>query len=209
MSVTFKVLDPKESYTFSKYFDLPYTPEEILSDLGYSLERLELELPHWGGDIPFLSDLEHTLRRNTRIVAPLSETARRETFVSPLLLALCDHLNLRLNIEFSLRANDWLKGTLDYYIMNSGTPLLVIEAKQADLTKGFTQLATELIALHFKHTLGVPLYGAVTTGDLWKFGRLNPDTKIIVEDTTLYQAPRDLAALVSVLLGILTQPKNF
>jgi hypothetical protein len=203
MSLAYKVLDPNESYTFSKFFDLPYTPEEILSDLGYGLERSELELPTFTGDLPFLGDLDRIVRRNTRIAAPLSEIARRETYVSPILLALCDHLNLRLNIEFSLRASDWLKGTLDYYIAST-TPLLVIEAKQADLSKGFTQLATELIALDVKHRLAAPLYGAVTTGDLWKFGRLNPTHKTIVEDSTLYQVPRDLNALVSALLGILT-----
>jgi hypothetical protein len=205
MSLVYKVLDPNEVYTFSKYFDLPYTPEEILSDLGYSLERQELELPIGSADLPFLGDLEHTVRRNTRIVAPLSETARREIFVSPILLAICDHLNLRLNIEFSLRVNDWLKGTLDYYIMNPA-PLLVIEAKQADLTKGFTQLAAELIALQLKHDRGAPLYGVVTTGDIWKFGVLNPETTTIVEDLTLYQVPRDLHRLVSSLVGILAPP---
>lgn len=203
MLVTYKVLDPNESYTFSKYFDLPYTPEEILSDLGYSLERRELTLPTWAGETPFLSDLDHTVRRNTRIAAPLSETARRETFISPILLAICDHLNLRLNIEFSLRASDWLKGTLDYYIQGDAS-LLVVEAKQADLTKGFTQLATELIAIDLKNLTPDHRYGAVTTGDLWKFGTLNPETKTITEDLTLYQVPRDLAAVVSALLGILT-----
>jgi hypothetical protein len=29
-----KVLNPNESYTFSRYFDLPYSPEDILADLG-------------------------------------------------------------------------------------------------------------------------------------------------------------------------------
>ena len=39
-----------------------------------------------------------------------------------------------------------LKGSLDYYLYSVGK-LLVIEAKNADLAKGFTQLAVELIAL--------------------------------------------------------------
>ncbi len=36
-----RVLDPKESYTFSKYFDLPYAPQDILADLGCTLERTD------------------------------------------------------------------------------------------------------------------------------------------------------------------------
>ncbi|HBB35665.1 MAG TPA: hypothetical protein DDZ80_10125 [Cyanobacteria bacterium UBA8803] len=32
-----KVLDPNESYTFSKYFDLPFSPEDILADLGCTI----------------------------------------------------------------------------------------------------------------------------------------------------------------------------
>ncbi len=204
--MSYKVLDPSESYTFSKYFELPYTPDEILSDLGYSLEHREWQLPSQPEAPPFLSDLEQTIRRNIRLVAPLSETARRETLIAPILLAVCDYLGLRLNIEFTLRASDWLKGSLDYYVMNP-FPLLVVEAKQADLTKGFTQLSSELIALQMKYpspaASTAPLYGAVTTGDLWKFGILIPESALIVEDLNLYQVPRDLQRLAIALVGIL------
>ncbi len=34
-----KVLDPNEPYTFSKYFDLPYSPEDILADLGCAIAQ--------------------------------------------------------------------------------------------------------------------------------------------------------------------------
>jgi hypothetical protein len=50
--------------------------------------------------------------------------------------------------------------------------MLVIEANQSDLTRGFTQLAAELAALELRSTTqGEILYGAVTTGDLWRFGQ--------------------------------------
>jgi hypothetical protein len=35
----FKVLDPKESYDFSQYFDLPFSIQEVVADLGYQFER--------------------------------------------------------------------------------------------------------------------------------------------------------------------------
>ena len=37
-----KVLDPKESYTFSKYFDLPFSIQYIMADLGYQFARSAL-----------------------------------------------------------------------------------------------------------------------------------------------------------------------
>jgi len=55
-----------------------------------------------------------------------------------------------------------LQGSLDYYL-RTPTQLLVIEAKQADLTRGLTQLTIELIALEQWTELTQPdLLGAVT-----------------------------------------------
>lgn len=58
--------------------------------------------------------------------------------------------------------------------------LLVIEAKNADLAKGFTQLAVELIALDKWTDNEQPiLQGAVSTGDIWQFGILHRAQKQI------------------------------
>jgi hypothetical protein len=40
-----KVLNSDESYTFSQYFDMPYLPEEILADLGCTIERSDGDNP--------------------------------------------------------------------------------------------------------------------------------------------------------------------
>lgn len=42
-----KVLAPQESYTFSKYFDLPFAPQDILADLDCTLERADTGLRIW------------------------------------------------------------------------------------------------------------------------------------------------------------------
>ena len=56
-----KVLDPNESYTFSKYFDLPYSPEDILADLGCTLERTDREdLPYTRCELDWLPELAHS-----------------------------------------------------------------------------------------------------------------------------------------------------
>ena len=203
MSRQFRVLNPAESYTFSKYFELPFAREEILADLGCTLIRGNLDLPTSAAEIEFLPKLAEELERNLAIVDPVSETARREAIVAPILLTICRHLQVKLNIEYTIKVNDWLKGSLDYLIQNSES-LLVIEAKQSDLAKGFVQLSAELIALdQWTRSSSPILYGAITTGDVWRFGALNREARSIIEDRTLYQIPQTLETLVRILLGIL------
>jgi hypothetical protein len=203
---TYRVLEPDESYTFSRYFELPFVPDEILADLNHRLIQDTLVLPQFSGEFP-LDRLVQTLDRNMRLVSPLTETARREALIAPVLLEVCDRLQIKLNIEYAVRVSDWLKGSLDYYMQN-GRDLLVIEAKQSDLSKGFTQLAAELIALSQWTTSDAPIvYGAVTTGEIWKFGMLDRGERVIVEDRSLYLLNRDLETIVRSLLGILSNGK--
>lgn len=133
-----------------------------------------------------------------------SEAARREVLISPLVLALIDCTQAQLRIEYSVNVSQQLKGSLDYYL-HAQQNLLIIEAKNADLSRGFTQLAVELIALQ-QWTQGEPeiLYGAVSTGDVWQFGLLHQDGKKIQQDLNLYRVPADLEELFQILVGILT-----
>jgi hypothetical protein len=96
-----------------------------------------------------------------------------------------------------------LKGSLDYYLYSVGK-LLVIEAKNADLARGFTQLAVELIALDQWTDSNEPiLQGAVSTGDIWQFSILHRSQKQIEQRLTLYRVPDDLEILVRILIKIL------
>ena len=82
--------------------------------------------------------------------------------------------------------------------------MLVIEAKQADLSRGFTQLAVELIALDQWTNSDTPiLYGAVTTGEDWRFALYNRQAKQITEDIKLYRVPEELTELMNILVSIL------
>jgi hypothetical protein len=79
-----------------------------------------------------------------------------------------------IEIEYGIDVNQYLKGELDYYLRGV-SQLLVVEAKQSDLTHGFVQLAAEMIALDQWTDLPMPiLYGAVTTGESWVFGAFEP-----------------------------------
>ncbi len=97
--------------------------------------------------------------------------------------------------------NDWLQGSLDYLLQRHGE-LLVIEAKNADLARGFTQLAVELIALAEAESQPL-LYGAVTTGDTWRFGHLDQLSHQITQDIALYRVPDDLEQLTQILMGLI------
>lgn len=97
--------------------------------------------------------------------------------------------------------NNWFKGNLAY-LLRSTNNLLVIEAKNDDLTRGFTQLAVELIALSHIEEQNV-FYGAVTMGDIWRFGNLDRTQQQITQDINLFKVPDDLDNLVRVLIGIL------
>lgn len=198
-----RILKPDESYTFSKYFELPFAPADILADLGCSFERTHLLLPQYVGELNSLPFLENYLQRNLTHVNPTSEAARREVLIAPTLLEVSAETNSQLNIEYPIMVNDFLKGTLDYYI-SAPQSLLVVEAKQADLSRGFTQLAVELIALDQWTDSPAPiLHGAVTTGEDWRFGMFYRATKQVRQDIALYRVPEGLEALLRTLIAIL------
>ncbi|MDZ8187818.1 MAG: hypothetical protein RMX96_23580 [Nostoc sp. ChiSLP02] len=197
-----RILKAGESYTFSRYFELPFTIDDILADLNCTLERKNLTLPE-SSDFFNLQFLQQQLQRNLSHIDLVNETARREALIGPILFEVCSLTNQRLNIEYSIAINDYLKGTLDYYIA-APQNLLVIEAKQSDLVRGFTQLAIELIALDaWTKSASELLYGAVTTGEDWRFGVYHRANRQVTQDHKRYQVPQDLSLLVKILVGII------
>ena len=196
-----KILQEGQSYTFRSYFELPYEADEILAELSYSLVKSRLSLPKTRKTLEGLSEIQNKLEDILPFVNLSNETARREILVSPILLEIVHCCHCQLRIEYPLKVNDWLKGSLDY-LLRSTNDLLVIEAKNDDLTRGFTQLAVELIALAEVAENNI-LYGAVTMGDVWRFGKLNQTEKQITQDINWFKRPEDVKYLGKVLVGIL------
>lgn len=196
-----KILQEGQSYSFRSYFELPYEADEILAEFGYSLEKTVLSLPKTSEKLDFLEQLKQRIRNILPLISLSNETARRETLVSPILLDIVTFCQCQLRIEYTLMVSNWLKGNLDY-LLRAKNSLLVIEAKNDDLTKGFTQLAVELIALSQSEEQNV-LYGAVTMGNIWQFGKLDRTQQKIVQDLSLFRIPDDLEDLASILVGIL------
>ncbi|MCC5597663.1 hypothetical protein [Nostoc favosum] len=199
-----RIIQPGQSYTFSKYFELPFSPADILAELGCDYERERLQLPQLISIPNQIPELQRVIDRNFRRVKLLSEDARKQAIIAPILLEVCEIAQTQLNIEYPISVSDQLKGNLDYYI-DKGKGLLVIEAKQADLSRGFIQLAVELIALDQWINSDTPiLYGAVTTGEDWRFATYKRQEKQITEDFKLYRVPEELTELINILVGILS-----
>jgi hypothetical protein len=198
------ILEPGKSYTFRNYFEMAYEPDDILAEFDVTLERRSLSLPKASGDFNQIAGLKSSLQSRLPYVSLTSESARREILIAPIVLTLIDYTHAQLRIEYSINVSEQLKGALDYYLHTEHS-LLIIEAKNADLARGFTQLAVELIALDQWTTSAEPLlYGAVSTGDVWQFGRLHRQQRRIEQDLNLYRVPADLDELFKILVGILT-----
>ena len=195
------ILQDNQSYTFRSYFEMPYEPDEILAEFGYYLHKNRLILPQTKRELDRLSDLKQSLEESLLLVNLTSETARRETLVAPILLEVARYCQCQLRIEYPLMVNNWLRGNLDYLVKGENI-LLVVEAKKDDLTRGFTQLAVEMIALAQAEELDI-VYGAVTIGDTWRFGRLEQQKNSIRQDISLYRVPDDLERLMIILIGII------
>ena len=194
-----RILKLDESYTFSKYFELAFDIEDILADLGCQFDRANLVLPTIDLTLD-LRELQEQLSDGIQYVSITSEQARREFLIAPVIRTVCRQTKQQVKVEYPITVSQWLKGTLDYYFRD----LLVIEAKRDNLENGFTQLAAELIALDQWTTSDRPiLYGAVTTGNDWRFGMFNRSTRCVTQDLKLYRVPEELGQLVSILVGLI------
>ena len=79
--------------------------------------------------------------------------------------------------------------------------MIIIEAKKEDLTNGLKQLSAEMIALdQWMESSQDYLIGAVTTGVLWQFSRLNRRTKHIELGLENYRVPEDVEVLMRILV---------
>jgi hypothetical protein len=199
-----KILDPNQSYTFSKFFELNASADKFVAEFGYKLVRARLNLPQYAGDLDRLDDLKGRIEELLPYVELSSETARREVIVSKVVSDLVHYTKAQLRIEFLIKVTNQLQGYLDY-LLESETRLLVIEAKKEDFSNGFVQLSAELIALdQSEDTPDQPyLVGTVTNGTLWQFGVLHRAEKVIEQGLDSYRVPDDLTPLMRILVQTL------
>lgn len=198
-----KIIDENQSYIFSDYFKMRISTEDAVNYFGYSKKNTRISLPKSERDFPSLSALFEIIEDAIFHISLENEITRREFLIAPVMAEVRRLTQSKLNSEYWFEFNYQLKGSLDY-LLRKDQNLLVVEAKDADMTRGFTQLAIEMIALDkADETNQEILYGAITTGNIWQFGELNRNSKIISQDVRSYDLIEDLEILVKSLVGIL------
>ncbi len=195
------LLDPNRSYTFSNYFELGFTADDLVAEFGYSFERKFLNLPQYSDELDRITDLKQRIEEILPYVDLENEATRREILIAPIISDLIHYSHAKLRIEYSIQVDHRLQGKLDYFLRSTNN-LIVIEAKQADINRGFTQLATEMIALdQWMDSLQTEILGAVTTGSIWQFGVLDRQSKLISEVINLYRVTEELEVIIRILLA--------
>lgn len=116
-----------------------------------------------------------------------SEASRSEAIIFPILKEVYKHYYERYSfwVQKALTVDEKLNGTPDYLFGTKSelgktyleTPLVIIaEAKKNDFEQGWGQCLAELIgAQKFNGTSGFAVYGIVTDGKWWEFGKLKED----------------------------------
>jgi hypothetical protein len=197
------LLDPNRSYTFSNYFELGFAVDDLVAEFGYSFERKFIDLPQYSGKLDRLTDLKQRIEEVLPFVDLENEATRREILIAPIITDLIHYSRAKLRIEYSIKVDNKLQGILDYYLRTK-TNLIVLEAKQADINRGFIQLATEMIALDkWTDSTQAEILGAVTTGNVWQFGILNRQKQSIEQAINLYRVTEELEVVVRTLLAVL------
>ena len=198
------ILQPEQSYTFSKIFDLKVEADELSAYFGYTFQRKRLNLPHYSGSIDRLEELRSRIEAVMPYVSLTNETSRREVLISQVVLEVVQKTKAQLRIEYPIKVTEQLQGYLDY-LLQSQNEILVIEAKREDMDYGFSQLVAEMIALDQWDRSPVQplLIGVVTTGQIWRFGVLDRAKKNIEQGLDLYRVPEDLESVLRILIHAL------
>jgi hypothetical protein len=189
-----------------------FTLRKVKQEFGLTIQERESFLPIIQPVTP--SDyLTETLRRNLALaIAVGTEKARSELLISPILVEVREILDRQISVfsgtDFTVDESLGLNGICDFLITQSTEQLMIespvvaiVEAKKEDLNSGMGQCIAEMIAAQkFNETSGTPrqtIYGTVTTGNVWRFLKLQNRTVSI--DLTDYAMPP-----VDQVLGILS-----
>ncbi len=204
------LLEPGRSYTFSEYFKLGFEASELAGEFGYQWVRKRINLERYEGTLERIGELKERIEEVLPFVPLTNEPERREMIISRVGAELIHYTQAQLRIEYPIKVTPQLQGNLDYLFF-AGNPvvrLLVIEAKYEDITRGFTQLAAEMIALdQWENTPGVNiqpvLVGAVTTGRTWELARLFRQERRFEQGLNTYRVPEDVEDVMRFLVAAL------
>ncbi|WP_204102447.1 MULTISPECIES: hypothetical protein [Spirulina sp. CCY15215] len=156
--------------------------------------------------------LKQTLQENLPLALAINtEKSRSEMIIAPILIEVRRRMKSQVSLfsgtEFNVDIQKGLNGICDFLMSRSAEQLLltapvvaIVEAKKENLNAGLGQCIAEMIAAQIfneQENNEIPIiYGAVTTGNIWKFLQL--ETTTIQIDLTEYSI-----ANLDRILGIL------
>ncbi len=167
-------------------------------------------------DLP--ASLTATLARYLPLALNLStEKARSELLIAPVLVEFKldhrDRVSLFSGIDFTVDEAAGLKGRCDYILSRNPEQLtltapvcVLVEAKNENIVAGIPQALAEMQAARvFNQREGqpdTPVYGAVTTGTVWRFLKLDGSTVYVDSvEYPIQQIRKIYAILAAVTLG--------
>jgi hypothetical protein len=172
---------------FKKDFNIKIDEE---TDLFATVEPVEMS-------DKLISNLEETTEL---ALAINTEKARSEFIISPILLEIRRKANYEISLfsgsDFNVDVEKGLNGYCDFIISRSkkqltinAPVLIIIEAKNENIKGGLGQCAAAMLAAQIfnqqeKNEIKT-IYGAVTTGDIWKFLKLE-DTDLFIDLSNYY-----------------------
>ncbi|HLO88266.1 MAG TPA: hypothetical protein VK203_25130 [Nostocaceae cyanobacterium] len=140
--------------------------------------------------------LKETLKENLPLALSIdTEKARSELIVAPILVEIrkLNHRQISLfsGTDLTVDKEKGLNGICDFILSHSPEQLFLnapvftmVEAKNDNIKSGIPQCIAEMIASQLfnqKRNNAIPcIYGAVTTGSIWKFLKLK-DSQVYVE----------------------------
>jgi hypothetical protein len=160
--------------------------------------------------------LQQTLRDwAPAALAMNTEKARSEMIIAPILMEVVQQsgrsLNLFSGIDFDVDRDQGLNGACDFLLTRSHErfylrqPVIaVVEAKREDIVAGLGQCVAALVAAQIFNARSEegpngPVHGAVTTGNIWRFLRLEGSSVLI--DRPEYHM-HQLAKILGILLSV-------
>jgi len=159
--------------------------------------------------------LHTTLAENVPLALAIqTEKARSELIIAPILVEVRRILDRRISlfsgVDFTVDPSQGLNGVCDYLISQSkeqfyiqAPVITIIEAKNENIKAGIGQCTATLVASQrFNAREGNHLpavYGAVTTGNMWRFLKLHEQTLYI--DQPEYYVDR-IGTILAILVHI-------
>lgn len=164
--------------------------------------------------------LKMTLKRNLKVAFDNdTEKARSELIISPLLMDVREMFNGNVSLfsgrDFNVDATKGLNGFCDYILSASEFTLeieapviTIVEAKNESTNAGLGQCIAEMVAAQrfnqARDKVIENIYGAVTTGRLWRFLKLDDRAVSIDNEELVIEDAEDIN--ISKILAILTEP---